>query len=145
MFPEAASETEGDRVQTPLILFDGVCNLCNGWVRFIIRRDPNRIFRFAAQQTPTGQAIVQDYMGNASALPSVILIDANAIYAESDAILQIFGRLAPPWSWIAFLRIIPRRARDACYHFVGRHRYRWFGRTEVCPVPSPDIRSRFIG
>jgi predicted DCC family thiol-disulfide oxidoreductase YuxK len=140
-----ASEPNGDRVRTPLILFDGVCNLCNGWVRFIIRRDPNGIFRFAAQQTPTGQALVPDYMRNTSDLPSVILIDDSAIYAESDAVLEIFRRLAPPWSWIAFLRIIPRRVRDACYHFVARHRYRWFGQTEVCPLPSADIRSRFIG
>ena len=140
-----ARESNGDPVRTPLILFDGVCNLCNGWVRFIIRRDPKGIFRFAAQQTPTGQAIVQDYMRNTNALPSVILIDDNAIYAESDAILQILGRLAPPWSWIALLRIIPRPVRDACYQFVARHRYQWFGRTEVCPVPSADIRSRFIG
>ena len=139
------SEPNGDAVRTPLILFDGVCNLCNGWVRFIIRHDPNGIFRFAAQQTPTGQGIIRDYMSNASPLPSVILIDDNAIYAESDAILQILGRLAPPWSWISLLRIIPRRVRDACYHFVARHRYQWFGRTDVCPVPSADIRSRFIG
>ena len=140
-----ASEPNGDAVRTPLILFDGVCNLCNGWVRFIIRHDPNGTFRFAAQQTPTGQGIIRDYMSNASPLPSVILIDDNAIYAESDAILQILGRLAPPWSWISLLRIIPRRVRDACYHFVARHRYQWFGRTDVCPVPSADIRSRFIG
>jgi predicted DCC family thiol-disulfide oxidoreductase YuxK len=131
-------------VRTSLILFDGVCNLCNGWVRFVIRRDPKGIFRFAAQQTPTAQAIIKDHMSSTGDLSSVILFEDNAISTESDAILRILGRLAPPWSWIALLRIIPRRVRDACYHFIARHRYQWFGRTEVCPVPSAEMRSRFI-
>ena len=132
------------QVRTPLILFDGVCNLCNGWVRFVVRRDPEGIFRFAAQQSPTARAIIQDHMSSTGDLSAVILLEDNAIYTESDAILRILGRLAPPWSWIALLRFIPRRVRDACYHFIARHRYQWFGRTEVCPVPSAEIRSRFI-
>jgi predicted DCC family thiol-disulfide oxidoreductase YuxK len=127
-----------------IILFDGVCNLCNGWVRFVVRRDPKETFRFAAQQSPAGQAIIEDHIIGVGELSSVILIDGQAFYAESDAVLQILARLGPPWSWIAFLRIIPRRVRDACYRFVANHRYRWFGRTEVCQLPSADIRSRFI-
>ena len=132
------------RVRAPLILFDGVCNLCNAWVRFVVRRDPAGIFHFAAQQSPTGQAIVEEDLSGASQLSSVILIEDNVIYTESDAILEIFARLGAPWSWIALLRITPRRARDTCYRFVVRHRYQWFGRTEVCQVPSADIGSRFI-
>ena len=130
--------------QAPLILFDGVCNLCNAWVRFVIRRDPAGIFRFVAQQSPSGQAIIEDHMRGVVALSSVILIEGNAIYTESEAILQILTRLGPPWSWMALLRIVPRRFRDACYRFIVRHRYQWFGRTEVCQVPSADIRSRFL-
>jgi predicted DCC family thiol-disulfide oxidoreductase YuxK len=133
------------RVREPLILFDGVCNLCNGWVRFVVRRDPRGIFRFAAQQSPTGRAIIEGHVSGAGSLSSVILIEDDAIYTESDAIFQILARLGPPCSWIAFLRIIPRRVRDACYRFIVHHRYQWFGRTEVCQVPSTDIRSRFIG
>jgi predicted DCC family thiol-disulfide oxidoreductase YuxK len=132
------------RTQALLILFDGVCNLCNAWVRFVVRRDPAGIFRFAAQQSPTGQAIIEEHLSGASQLSSVILIEDNSIYTESDAVLQIPARLSPPWSWIAFLRIIPRRIRDACYRFVVRYRYQWFGRTEVCQVPSRDLRSRFV-
>jgi predicted DCC family thiol-disulfide oxidoreductase YuxK len=132
------------RTQAPLILFDGVCNLCNAWVRFVVRRDPAGIFRFGAQQSPTGQAIVEKHLSGTSQLSSVILIEDDAIYTESDAVLQVLARLRPPWSWIAFLRIIPRRIRDACYRFVVHHRYQWFGRTEVCQVPSVDMRSRFI-
>jgi len=130
--------------QAPLILFDGVCNLCNAWVRFVVRRDPAGIFRFVAQQSPIGQAIIEEHLSGASQLSSVILIEDNSIYTESDAVLQILARLSPPWSWIALLRILPRRIRDACYRFVVRHRYQWFGRTEVCQIPSADIRSRFV-
>jgi predicted DCC family thiol-disulfide oxidoreductase YuxK len=132
------------RTQAPLILFDGVCNLCNAWVRFVVRRDPAGIFRFVAQQSPISQAIIEEHLSGASQLFSVILIEDDAIYTESDAVLQVLARLRPPWSWIAFLRIIPRRIRDACYRFVVRHRYQWFGRTEVCQLPSADMRSRFI-
>ena len=132
------------RVQAPLILFDGVCNLCNAWVRFVIRRDPTGVFRFAAQQSPVCRAMIEDRMKGAAQLSSVILIEDHAIYTESEAILQILTRLGPPWSWMALLRIVPRRFRDACYRFIVRHRYQWFGRTEVCQVPSADIRSRFL-
>jgi predicted DCC family thiol-disulfide oxidoreductase YuxK len=130
--------------QAPLILFDGVCNLCNAWVRFVVRRDPAGIFRFAAQQSPTGQAIIEEHLSGASPLSSIILIENNSICTESDAVLQILTRLGPPWSWIALVRILPRPARDACYRFIVRHRYQWFGRTEACQVPSADVRSRFL-
>ena len=129
---------------TPLVLIDGVCNLCNAWVRFIVRRDPAGIFHFAAQQSATGRAIIEHHMGGANQSSTVILIEDNVIYTESDAILGIFARLHPPWSWIGFFRIIPRRVRDACYRSIARHRYQWFGRSETCQVPSRDVASRFI-
>jgi predicted DCC family thiol-disulfide oxidoreductase YuxK len=131
-------------MREPLILFDGVCNLCNAWVRFVIRRDPAGVFRFAAQQSPTGQAIIEDRLKGAAQLFSVILVEDNATYTESDAVLRVLVLLGPPWAWMSLLRLIPRRVRDACYRFVVRHRYRWFGRTEVCQVPPVDMRSRFI-
>jgi len=132
------------RVQAPLVLFDGVCNLCNAWGRFVIRRDPTGVFRFAAQQSPVGRAMIEDRMKGAAQLSSVILIEDHSTYTESDAILQILTRLGPPWSWMALLRIVPLRFRDACYRFIVRHRYQWFGRTELCQLPSADIRSRFL-
>ena len=135
---------DGSRVRAPLILFDGVCNLCNAWVRFVVQRDPTGIFRFAAQQSPTGQSIIEEHLRGVGQLSSVILIEDHAIYTEFEAILQILTRLGPPWSWMTLLRIVPRRLRDASYRFIVRHRYQWFGRTEVCQVPSADIRSRFL-
>ncbi len=128
----------------PVVLFDGVCNLCNAWVRFVVRHDPTGIFRFAAQQSPIGQAMIRQHMKGFRQLSNVVLIAGDSVYTESTAILEICARLGPPWSWIAVLRVIPRRVRDACYDFVARHRYQWFGRTDNCQVLSTDLRSRFI-
>jgi predicted DCC family thiol-disulfide oxidoreductase YuxK len=129
----------------PVVLFDGVCNFCNAWVRFVVRHDPSGIFRFAAQQSPIGQAMIGEHVSGSRQLSSVILIAGDSVYTESSAVLEICSRLNPPWSWIAVARIIPRRLRDTCYGFFARHRYRWFGRTDTCQVPSADVRSRFIG
>jgi predicted DCC family thiol-disulfide oxidoreductase YuxK len=129
----------------PLILFDGVCNLCNAWVKFVVRHDRAGIFRFAPQQSSVGRALIGERMGGFQQLFSVILIAGDSVYTESDAVLEICARFGPPLSWIALLRFIPRRLRDACYRFVVRHRYQWFGKTDTCQVPSADIRARFIG
>jgi predicted DCC family thiol-disulfide oxidoreductase YuxK len=129
----------------PLILYDGVCNLCNAWVRFVVRHDPAGTFRLAAQQSSVGQAVIERYLSGSQQLSSVILFTGGTIYTESAAVLEICARLAPPWSWIAFFRVIPRRLRDTCYRFIVRHRYQWFGRTEACQVPPANIRSRFLG
>jgi len=131
--------------ETPLILFDGVCNLCNAWVRFVVRHDSTGIFRFAAQQSSIGQTLIQKHFSGSQRLPSVIMIRSDAVYTESTAVLEICAQLALPWSWIALmLRIVPRQLRDVGYRFVVRHRYRWFGRTDMCQVPSVEMRSRFI-
>lgn len=127
-----------------VILFDGICNLCNAWVRFVVRHDPNGIFKFAAQQSPDGDAMIRRRLQSPPRLSSIILIAGDALYTESSAMFEIFARLGAPWSWIALLRIIPPWLCDGVYRFVARHRYRWFGRTEVCQMPSSEMRSRFI-
>ena len=96
----------GDRsialpVAEPVILFDGVCNLCNAWVRFVVRHDPAGIFRFAAQQSAIGQAMIEKHFSTSPQLSSVILIMGDIVYTDSTAVLEICARLAPPWSWIA--------------------------------------------
>lgn len=136
-------------MRSPIILFDGVCNLCNGWVRFVVKRDPSGIFRFAALQTPSGEAIIKehsrkDHSEETTEMASIILIEGDAVYTESDAVLGILAHLGPPWSWSSVLRVVPKRVRDGCYRFIAQHRYQWFGRTDVCQVPSPNTRSRFI-
>ncbi len=101
------------RTQAPLILFDGVCNLCNAWVRFVVRRDPAGIFRFAAQQSPIGQAMIEENLSGASQLSSVILIEDNLLYAESDAVLQILARLSPPCGLRCYGSFLVQRAMPA--------------------------------
>jgi predicted DCC family thiol-disulfide oxidoreductase YuxK len=128
----------------PVVLFDGVCNLCNAWVRFVVRHDPTGIFRFAAQQSPAGQAMIMKHISGSPQRPSVILIAGESVYTESAAILEICARLGPPWSWCALLRVVPRQLRDTFYGFIVRHRYQWFGRTDTCQVQSADVCSRFI-
>jgi predicted DCC family thiol-disulfide oxidoreductase YuxK len=134
----------GPPLSAPVILFDGVCNLCNSWVRFVVRHDQAAIFRFVTQQSPIGEAMIAEHMNGSWQLSSVVLIAGDSVYTESTAILEIFARLGLPWSWIAWARVIPLRLRDTCYRFVVRHRYQWFGRTDTCQVPSSDVRSRFI-
>jgi predicted DCC family thiol-disulfide oxidoreductase YuxK len=132
-------------LSAPVILFDGVCNLCNAWVRFVFRHDPAGVFRFATQQSAVGQTMIREHAIDSPQLSSVILVDGDSVYMESTAVMEICARLSPPWSWITLARIIPRRLRDACYRFVVQHRYRWFGKTDACQLPSAELRSRFIG
>lgn len=127
----------------PLILFDGVCNLCAWSVRFIIARDPRARFRFAPLQSPLGQRLSTEYGFNAAALETVVLIEDGRVYTESDAALRIARALTWPWPMAALCRGVPRPVRDGLYGFVCRNRYRWFGKTEVCMVPSPALKARF--
>ncbi|OPA77697.1 hypothetical protein BVG16_14755 [Paenibacillus selenitireducens] len=126
-----------------IILFDGVCNLCNSSVQFIIRRDPSAYYAFASLQSEVGQRLLEEhhYQG---ALDSVILIEHNQLYAKSDAALRIVRHLHGGWRVFGLGRFIPRAVRDSIYTFVARHRYRWFGKQESCMLPSPELRSRFL-
>jgi predicted DCC family thiol-disulfide oxidoreductase YuxK len=134
----------GSNANHPVILFDGLCNLCNAWVRFVVRHDPAGIFRFAAQQSIAGQALIKARLNYYQPLSSVILVRDNVVYTESTAVLEIFKRLDVPRSWIALLKITPKSLRDAAYRFVVRHRYQWFGQLTACQDPPADIRARFI-
>jgi predicted DCC family thiol-disulfide oxidoreductase YuxK len=126
------------------ILFDGVCNLCNGFVRFVIKRDPRAHFRFAALSSVAAQSLLRD-AGVRGALPdSIVLIEGGHIYVRSGAALRIARRLAWPWPLSYALVAVPRFIRDRVYDAIAARRYRWFGRRDVCMVPTPDLRARFI-
>ncbi|RDI96272.1 thiol-disulfide oxidoreductase DCC family protein [Meiothermus sp. QL-1] len=127
-----------------VVLFDGVCNLCNGVVRFILRHDPEGRFRFAAQQSEVGQALLRRYgLGGTPLADSVVVIEGNRVYLESDAALAILRRL-PGYAWLYALRHLPRPLRDGLYRLVARHRYRIFGRQEACWRPTPELKERFL-
>ena len=127
-----------------ILLFDGVCNLCNGAVRWIIPRDPHANIHFASLQSATGQALAAQHGIDTSALSTIVFIHAGTAYTASDAALRICTQLAWPWPWLAPLRIVPRFMRNAVYYFVARHRYRWFGQSERCMLPLPAYQSRFL-
>jgi len=129
----------------PVILFDGLCNLCAGSVRFVLERDPAGVFDFASLQSEAARRLVAHAGRDAALLPdSLVLVDADGVHLRSEAALRIAARLRRPWPLLAALRILPRALRDAAYDFVARRRYRWFGKRETCLVPSPERRGRFL-
>jgi predicted DCC family thiol-disulfide oxidoreductase YuxK len=132
--------------ESPVLLFDGVCNLCHGLVQFIIRHDAPGRFRFAALQSEAGQALLAaaGYPLPGPAGPeSVVLLEEGRLYSHS-AVLRIAGLLGGVWRVAAVGWLLPRPWRDALYRFVARHRYRWFGRQESCWLPTPALRARFL-
>jgi len=128
-----------------VVLFDGVCNLCNGSIQFIVRRDPNGYFRFASLQSEYGRALLREHGLDEADLFSVILVEDGKAYARSDAALRIARRLAGGWKAAGALRVVPRALRDRVYDLVARNRYRWFGRRDTCMIPTPELRERFLG
>ena len=130
-----------------LILFDGVCNLCNGFVQLVIRHDPAGRFQFAALQSEAGRAVLAAHGLDANAVasePESVLLEVDGLlYSHSDAVLRIAQGLGGPWRLLLAGRLLPRTWRDAAYRFVARHRYRWFGRQESCWLPTPELKARF--
>ena len=127
-----------------VILFDGVCNLCNGSVQFVIKRDSARYFRFASLQSDAAARVLAD-AGHAGAVPdSMILVEDDKVWFKSTAILRIARHLRFPWSAGYAFIAIPRPLRDWIYDLVARHRYRWFGKKDQCMVPTPELRNRFL-
>ena len=132
-----------------IILFDGVCNLCNGFVQFVIEHDPAGQFQFTALQSETGRNLLRQH-GLAvptagTDLDSVRLLEDGKLYSHSTAVLRIARRLGGIWGLLAAPGwLLPRTLRDAAYCFVARHRYRWFGRQEACWLPTPELRARFL-
>jgi predicted DCC family thiol-disulfide oxidoreductase YuxK len=134
------------------VLFDGVCNFCNGAVRFIAANDPGGRFAFASLQSPQAQALLGPSRGSGRAerepVPSepdsIVLLDYGRRYELSDAVLHIALGLRAPWPLAFVLILIPRALRDDVYRWIARNRYRWFGRQDVCPVPPPGLRERFL-
>jgi predicted DCC family thiol-disulfide oxidoreductase YuxK len=128
----------------PIMLFDGVCNLCSGSVQFIIPRDPEGRFRFASLQSEAGERLLAELRIDRRVLDSVVVVEDGRWSKESDAILRIAWLLGGPWKTLAVFRLIPRPLRDWAYRVVARNRYRWFGKKEACWLPTPELRARFL-
>ncbi|MCB0704981.1 MAG: thiol-disulfide oxidoreductase DCC family protein [Saprospiraceae bacterium] len=129
----------------PVLLFDGVCNLCNGFVQFVIKRDSKARFRFAALQSNSAQALLEQAgYANREDLDTVVLIENGKIYTHSDVALRVTGKLGGLWPLFSIFWVLPKFIRDAIYNWVARNRYRWFGKREACMIPTPELRERFI-
>ncbi len=127
-----------------IILFDGVCNLCNGAVNFVIDRDPAGFFKFAPLQSNTGRALLEQHALPTETLDSIVLIEGGRVYQRSGAALRIARRLRGGWPLLYSFIIVPRFIRDRVYDFIAAHRYRWFGKEDACRVPTPALRARFL-
>lgn len=128
-----------------IVLFDGVCNFCNASVRFIIKRDKKNVFRFAPLESKLGQELTNERGIDTSQIDSIILIDpGNAYYIKSTAALEISKGLNGLYPALSLLLVLPESFRNLIYDFVARNRYKWFGKSETCPMPTEDEQSKFL-
>lgn len=127
-----------------IIVFDGVCALCNGWVRFLLRHDREQRYRFAAMQGEQGRALLSAHGLDPDDPMSFLLIEAGQAWTDTDAIARVLVGLGGVWRVAAILRWLPRALRDPLYRLIARNRYRLFGRYEHCLLPTPEQRARFL-
>lgn len=127
----------------PLILFDGVCNLCNGSVQFIIKRDKEAVFRFASLQSETGRKVLEQFHLPTDTFNSFVLLEDGKMYTRSTAALRVFSRVKG-WKWTGAFLYVPKFIRDGVYNLIARNRYRWFGKKDECMIPTPELKSRFL-
>ncbi|MEJ7767514.1 MAG: thiol-disulfide oxidoreductase DCC family protein [Chitinophagaceae bacterium] len=127
-----------------IILFDGVCNMCNGLVRFTIKRDRRARINFASMQSTRGQALLEGIGLPTDDLNSFVFIEGDRYYLRSTAALKVLKELGGVWKIFYVLTVIPRFIRDYVYRFIAKRRYKIFGRRATCMIPSPDLKSRFL-
>lgn len=127
-----------------IVIFDGVCNFCNGAVNFIIKRDPLGRFAFTPMQSPAGQELIEKYGAAMVGVDTFLLVKDGQCFERTDAALEITKDLSGLWHWIRVLKVLPRPFRDYFYRLFARNRYKLFGRREYCMVPTVSVRERFL-
>ncbi len=127
-----------------IVLFDGVCNLCNGSVNFIIQRDKKNKFLFGSFQSAEVRDLLKEYNYSADDLSTVLLVENHQLYTQSTAVLKIVRNLGGGWPLLYFLIIIPRPLRDFFYNLIAKNRYKLFGKKEACMIPTPDLKAKFL-
>jgi predicted DCC family thiol-disulfide oxidoreductase YuxK len=133
-----------DEIQRPVLLFDGVCNLCNRSLRLLVEFDHAGRFRFAPLQSPVGRELLTRHGLEPDYFDSIVLIDGDDHYTKSEAALRVCRDLDGPLPLLYALVAVPEGIRDGIYDFVGDHRYQVFGKKEECPVPDEELRRRFL-
>ena len=130
-------------MNNPVILFDGICNLCNGSVQFILKRDTGKIFYFASLQSDYGRKLLNQFNLPTDNFNSFILYENGKIYTKSTGVIKMF-ELLKGWKWIKIFRFVPKFIRDTVYSLIAKNRYKWFGKKEECWVPTPEWEIRFL-
>jgi len=130
--------------ENPVVLFDGVCTLCNRAVDFIIRHDRARRFRYGSLQSNSGRMLLEKFDLPENSLDSIVVIDTGRAYRKSEAALHIARYLDAPWRFVVVLRLLPRSLRDRVYDWIARHRYAWFGKKETCRIPTVAEKQLFL-
>ncbi len=128
----------------PIILFDGVCNLCNNSVQYVIKHDPNELFRFASLQGETGQQLLKQYGLSTNDMNSFVLIRDNKAYTRSAAALNVAKQLTGFTKLLYGFIIVPPFIRNAVYNLIAKNRYKWFGKKDSCMIPTAALNSRFL-
>jgi predicted DCC family thiol-disulfide oxidoreductase YuxK len=128
----------------PIILFDGICNLCNSTVSFLIKRDKKSVIQFAALQSEPAKKLLEQFNLPTHSFNSLILIEKGVVYTQSTAALKICKHLNGLWPLLYGLIIVPKLIRNGCYQLIAKNRYRWFGKQEKCMLPSPEVSDRFL-
>ena len=130
--------------QKPTILFDGICNLCNNSVQFVIKHDKTSKFNFAALQSVAGQALLQKYNLPQQGFDSFVLVQNEKIFLKSTAALTVAKQLNGPVKLLYGFIIVPAFIRNTVYNFIAKNRYKWFGKKESCMIPTPALKARFL-
>lgn len=130
--------------QKSIILFDGICNLCNSSVVFVLKRDRHERFKFASLQSDAAKNILLHYNWKNNEMNSILLVEDGEVYEKSTAALRISDHLGKPWCYLSYAKYLPLSWRDMLYSFIARNRYNWFGKKDSCVLMIPEYKNRFI-
>jgi predicted DCC family thiol-disulfide oxidoreductase YuxK len=128
----------------PIILFDGVCNLCNGAVQYVIKHDAQKQFQFASLQSNFGQQVLAKHNLSNADFSSFILLKNGKIYLKSTAALLVAKQLKGAVSWLYLFRVVPTFIRNGVYNIIAKNRYKWFGKQDACWLPTTELKARFL-
>ncbi|MEO7315852.1 MAG: DCC1-like thiol-disulfide oxidoreductase family protein [Ginsengibacter sp.] len=127
-----------------IILFDGVCNLCNSAVKFVLKRDKKSVFKFASLQSDIAKKLLKDFEVSGIGEGTFVLIDDGEVFTRSTAALKVSKHLSGIWPLMTIFMIVPRFMRDWVYNLISKNRYRWFGKRDTCMIPSPEMKIKFL-
>lgn len=131
-------------MEGPVVLFDGVCTLCNRTVDFIMRHDRARQYRYGSLQSSSGRRLLEKFNLGEDVLDSIVVIDEGRVYRKSEAALHVARGLDAPWRFVSMLSVLPRGLCDRVYDWIARHRYAWFGKRDTCRIPSDAEKQLFL-